>query len=169
MIQICIENHREMFWQWDKGQRVELNDVPVGTKVHFSSDATKPNALVTEAYADSNDVYADVPNILLQTAGNLSVYVFVENGDEGHTEYKKRFAVRDREKPDDYIYTEAELYTWHSLDERLTSLEEDAEKHADSMTDDETLVLLTETCIVDPVTDSTGAIYTDNNGTIFVL
>lgn len=119
---ITIE--REMLWQWDYGQRVQLHDVPVGTAVHFSNAAIKPNALVTEAYEDGEGVYANIPNILLQTAGTLTAYIYLEDGDEGHTEYRKMFIVRDREKPDDYVYTEDDVKTWVSLEERIKVLEE---------------------------------------------
>lgn len=119
-----ISIDREMLWQWDYGQRVQLHDVPVGTAVHFSNAAIKPNALVTEAYEDGECVYANIPNILLQTAGTLTAYIYLEDGDEGHTEYRKMFIVRDREKPDDYVYTEDDVKTWVSLEERIKVLEE---------------------------------------------
>lgn len=119
-----ISIDREMLWQWDYGQRVQLHDVPVGTKVHFSNAAIKPNALVTEAYEDGEGVYANIPNIMLQTAGTLSAYIYIEDGDEGHTEYKKLFIVRDRERPDDYVYTDDEVKTWEALEERVKALEE---------------------------------------------
>ena len=119
-----ISIDREMLWQWDYGQRVQLHDVPVGTAVHFSNAAIKPNALVTEAYEDDEGVYANIPNILLQTAGTLTAYIYLEDGDEGHTEYRKMFIVRDREKPDDYVYTEDDIKTWVSLEERIKVLEE---------------------------------------------
>ena len=119
-----ISIDREMLWQWDRGQRVQLHDVPVGTKVHFSNAAIKPNALVKEAYEDGEGVYANIPDILLQTAGTLTAYIYIEDGDEGHTEYRKLFIVRDREKPDDYVYTEDDIKTWVSLEERIKVLEE---------------------------------------------
>lgn len=119
-----ISIDREMLWQWDRGQRVQLHDVPVGTKVHFSNAAIKPNALVKEAYEDGEGVYADIPDILLQTAGTLTAYIYLEDGDEGHTEYRKMFIVRDREKHDDYVYTEDEVKTWEVLEERIRVLEE---------------------------------------------
>lgn len=119
-----ISIDREMLWQWDYGQRVQLHDVSVGTAVHFSNAAIKPNALVTEAYEDDEGVYANIPNILLQTAGTLTAYIYLEDGDEGHTEYRKMFIVRDRERPDDYVYTEDDVKTWELLEERIKVLEE---------------------------------------------
>lgn len=119
-----ISIDREMLWQWDYGQRVQLHDIPVGTKVHFSNAAIKPNALVREAYEDGEGMYADIPDILLQTAGTLTAYIYLEDGDEGHTEYRKLFIVRDREKPDDYVYTEDDVKTWVALEERIKVLEE---------------------------------------------
>lgn len=47
-----ISIDREMYWQWDRGQRVVLHDVTAGTEVHFSNAAIKPNALVKTAYED---------------------------------------------------------------------------------------------------------------------
>lgn len=167
---IRLDDEKDYLWQWDIGRRVKLRDVPENTKIHFSMVCDDADAYVVFSYPDANgEMYANIPNILLQKHGCLSVYVYVEGADKKYCHCKKRFTIRKREKPADYIYTETELYTWQGLDERLTSLEEDAKKHADSMTDDETVSLLTETGIIDPVTDSTGAIYTDNNGTIFVL
>ena len=119
-----ISIDRDMLWQWDRGQRVQLHDVPVGTEVHFSNAAIKPNALVKDAYEDGEGVYADIPDILLQTAGTLTAYIYLEDGDEGHTEYLKMFIVRDREKPDDYVYTEDDVKTWEMLEERIKVLEE---------------------------------------------
>ena len=119
-----ISIDRDMLWQWDRGQRVQLHDVPVGTEVHFSNAAIKPNALVKDAYEDGEGVYADIPDILLQTAGTLTAYIYLEDGDEGHTEYRKMFIVRDREKPDDYVYTEDDVKTWEMLEERIKVLEE---------------------------------------------
>lgn len=119
-----ISIDREMLWQWDRGQRVQLHDVPVGTAVHFSNAAIKPNALVKEAYEDGEGVYANIPNLLLQTAGTLTAYIYLEDGDEGHTEYRKLFIVRDRERPDDYVYTEDDVKTWEMLEERIKVLEE---------------------------------------------
>lgn len=128
-----ISIDREMFWQWDHGQRVKLHDVTAGTEVHFSNAEIKPNALVREAYEDGEGVYADVPNVLLQTAGTLSAYIYIEDGDEGHTEYRKLFIVRDREKPDDYVYTEDDVKTWEMLEERVKALEESGGGAADGL------------------------------------
>lgn len=128
-----ISIDREMLWQWDYGQRVQLHDVPVGTAVHFSNAAIKPNALKKEAYEDGEGVYADIPNVLLQTAGTLTVYIYIEDGDEGHTEYRKLFIVRDRERPDDYVYTEDDVKTWEMLEERIKVLEESGGGAADGL------------------------------------
>ena len=168
MISIYIENRRDMFWQWDVGQRVELNDVSAGTKVHFSNAISKTDALVVQSYDDGDIVYADVPNVLLQTAGNLSVYVYVENEDESHTEFRKRFAVRERERPSDYVYTETDVLTWRSLEKRISDLETALEAPDNDVTDMDALYLAHETGLIEPVEDE-GYILTDENDEVYVL
>lgn len=167
---IQIDGEKQYLWQWDIGRRVKLRNVPENTKIHFSMNCDTSNAYVVFSYPDSEgNIYANIPNILLQNHGCLSVYVYFEGDKDGRCHCEKRFTIRDREKPADYVYSETEVFTWKSLENRIKALESESSNHADSMEDEETLDLLMEAGIVDPVTDSTGAIYTDNNGTIFVL
>ena len=120
-----IEGGRNYLWQWDKGQRLLLSGVEAGTQVHFSSETdTEPNALVVASYADNGEVYADVPNILLQISGRIFVYIYKDSGNEGHTEVKWQIAVYPREKPEDYVYTETEVLSYAALEERVKALED---------------------------------------------
>lgn len=160
-----ISIDREMLWQWDYGQRVQLHDVPVGTAVHFSNAAIKPNALKKEAYEDGEGVYADIPNVLLQTAGTLTVYIYIEDGDEGHTEYRKLFIVRDRERPDDYVYTEDDVKTWEMLEERIKALEESGGGGSSDM---DTIAALIETDMLPAIHDKNGKILTNENGNVIL-
>jgi hypothetical protein len=52
------------------------------------------------------------------------VYRSKIDGDSVSTYKKQTFAVIQREKPSDYVYTETEVLTWESLDNRITVLEE---------------------------------------------
>lgn len=104
---VKISDGRKWFYQWDVNQRLTLEDIPEGTPIHFSSlDDTL--ALVVLAASDDSGVYVNVPNILLQKSGELHVYVYITNGDEGHTEQYWEYEIIEREQPSDYVYIETE-------------------------------------------------------------
>lgn len=69
-------------------------------------------------YEEDGNVYVKVPNILLQLSGDLFVYVYPYSGDEAHTSIKKKFNIRAREKPYDYVYTETELEDYKKIAEQ---------------------------------------------------
>lgn len=111
-------------YQWDVNQRLVLYEVNAGEEVHYAHrNDENDNALVVKTYSENNKIYANIPNILLQTAGDMDVYVYVTVGNDQHTEKRFILRVEQREKPSDYVYTETEILTWKSLDERITELE----------------------------------------------
>ena len=62
----------------------------------------------------------DVPNIILQESYRVNVYGF----DANYTKHSQSFNVVARTKPEDYVYTEAEVATWEALEERINQIEE---------------------------------------------
>lgn len=120
MVSITIDGitRRDFFYQWDKNQRLKFSGVPSNTEVHFSSLLDDSDALVMRCYEEDGNVYVDVPNILLQLSGDLFVYIYPYNGDEAHTSIKKKFNIRAREKPYDYVYTETELADYKKIAEQ---------------------------------------------------
>jgi hypothetical protein len=52
-----------------------------------------------------NDGKADIPDVLLQTDGNLNVWGFVGTAGDGYTRISKVFRVNRRNKPAGYTYT----------------------------------------------------------------
>lgn len=122
---IKLDNGKDYLWQWDLGRRVQLQGVPVNAKIHFSTNCDTADAYVVPSYVDEDgNVYADIPNTLLQTFGCLTAYVYQEAGQAGTCHDSKRFMIREREKPADYVYTDDEAKTWEALDERIKALEE---------------------------------------------
>lgn len=117
---ITLENNREKFYQWDMGQRLVVSGYPVGIQVHFASrwDDT-PYALSVETYEEKGHIYANVPNILLQKAGDLYVYIYSADGDKGQTDCRKVLKVHPRERPSDYVYTETEIRSWETVSEKV--------------------------------------------------
>lgn len=121
---IKIEDGRKQFYQWDLGQRLTVEGYAAGTEVHFAHRRKGPLsslkierqiALIVEIYEEGGKYYADVPNILLQIAGELCVFIYPESDGESHTAYRKVLDIFPRAKPDDYIYTETEVKRWEDL------------------------------------------------------
>ena len=82
-------------------------------------------ALPLIAYELDGKVVVDVPNILLQSAQPITVYRYINNADNsGHTLEEQQFKVKQRAKPDDYVYTETEVLNYITLDRRITAIEE---------------------------------------------
>lgn len=106
-------------WQWDTGRRVRIKLIPGSSVdfVHFN------NGMVAEVTKENDGTFtAPIPNILLQTDKNVTVYVVVVSSDGVRTTQEYTFKVKPKEKPDDYVYTETEIYNIKTVVER--SLEE---------------------------------------------
>lgn len=96
-------------FQWDLNRRVIIDD-PTIQYVHMArqSDAV---ALTLKTFEEDGILYADIPNLLLQTGERIYVYA-IKNGD---TVYKTWFGVMDRPKPSDYLYEPTEVETIETL------------------------------------------------------
>ena len=94
---------RGSFYQWDHDQKLLVEDARV-EQLHFSAEE---NALVCPVYEKDGLRIADVPNILLQEEGILKVFGVCG----GRTLYARSFRINPKEKPDDYIYTETQVWT----------------------------------------------------------
>lgn len=112
-----IYDGRTSFYQWDLNQKLVVFDDSI-TEVHFCNK-TDDCALVCEVYKDGTLNLVNVPNILLQDNWTIRAYGVAAD----HTEHEARFKVVSRTRPADYMYTETEIKTWDSLEERLEYLE----------------------------------------------
>lgn len=117
---LTIYNGRDALWQWDSGQRLI---VPHGSgcEVHYKNPG-EDMALVVNTYELDGQTVADIPNILLQRAGELTAYVYVCMGD-ACTIDKTVHHILPRPKPADYVYTETEIKTYTALEARLDEIE----------------------------------------------
>ena len=112
---IELENERRYLNQWALNQRVEINNFLPGTWVEFSLlNDCKNGALITEAYAEAGRVFANIPNVLLQTYGYLHVYVNPAADDMMHTPEERDIKIVRRAKPSHYIYTETPTVSYSS-------------------------------------------------------
>lgn len=111
---IQLESGKNYAWQWDLGHRLILEDIQPGTEVHFSK-CTMPEALVMVPYADGEKRVVDVPNILLQDAEEISVYIYCAE----KVVHTACINVYERPKPSDYVYTETEVKRYETLAKRI--------------------------------------------------
>lgn len=112
-----LEHGREHLWQWDINQRVMVEDTTI-TEVHFCNKTT-PNSLVVETYIEDGELFANIPNILLQDNWDICVYAYCDC----YTKVEERVKVKARSKPSDYVYTETEVKEWNDLVQRLDEIE----------------------------------------------
>lgn len=112
-----IFDKRPEFYQWDSNVKVTLPGLEAGEQVHFSNNGV--SAYVVEAYEFEGEIVADVPNILLRSAEQIDVYKYTND----HTEIHTLFSVRERAKPENYIYTETEIKRYEDLEKRIENLE----------------------------------------------
>ena len=112
-------------FQWEVGRKVQI--VPVRNMrvdaVHFSNFGDT-EALVVKPKEENGMIVADIPNILLQSGSNIVVYSVNISQDSVETILDCTFSVRNRAKPADYVYTETEVLSYKTLDQRITALEE---------------------------------------------
>ena len=104
---IELEGGQRVLYQWHLDKRVILDGFLPGTRVEFSTKYDcKDSALPVSAYEEGGHVYANIPNVLLQKAGYIHVYVSPSAADADHAPQEKDFKVVRQDKPEDYVYTE---------------------------------------------------------------
>ena len=102
--------------QWDLNRKVIVTGYEGGAEVHFASPGDDHGAYVVKLI----DGQAEIPNILLTMAGTINVYVYPAD----RTVFATALWVMAREKPDDYVYTETEVLSYKTLDEKIGDLAE---------------------------------------------
>ena len=114
-----IYDGRENFFQWDLDRKLIVADKSIKA-VHFCNRTGACS--ITRYCYDVNGMWlVDVPNLCLQESYRLRVYGYSE---AKYTMEVVYFEVEARTKPEDYVYTEAEVACWEVMDERLRALEE---------------------------------------------
>lgn len=108
---IELENNRRALYQWELDQRVLIDGYKPGTRVEFSARYDcKDTSIPVSSYEEDGHVYAPVPNILLQTAGYIRVYVSPSASDS-QPPREKEIRILRREKPENYEYSETPSLT----------------------------------------------------------
>ena len=153
---------RSYAYQWDSNIYVILPKAKMGEEIHFAHRKDK-KALVVNAIEIDSIIVAEVPNLLLQRAGFIQVYHFISDKKGNRTINRDELKVLEREKPDDYLYEESEIWSWEYLDKRITELEKTISEEA---VDTRAFNLLIEEDMLPAVYTTNGAILTDQNGNI---
>lgn len=94
-------------YQWDTGRKISITvgESETVSNIHYS------NGMVAAVTAAGSCFTAPIPNILLQEAQTITAYAVIVSADGSRTLYDHPLLVCSKPKPDDYIYTETEIYT----------------------------------------------------------
>lgn len=124
-------------WQWDADQTLAVTREDV-TEVHFRN-LEGETAMVVDVFEEDGRRLARIPNILLTQARTIDAYAYRTTGGDATVDHLA-IAVKARQRPDDYVYTETEVRQWSQLEERIEALERGG-GGGTSFTTDETLTL----------------------------
>lgn len=104
------------FYQWDIDQKIvinlegcDANYLKNAPEVHFCNSSRKEALVVRSTVSNHDTITVDVPNILLQEACPLLVYVYLTDADDSSSQKTILYSeipVRKRAKPSDYLYVE---------------------------------------------------------------
>lgn len=118
-----IFNNREQFYQYDKRQKIVIEDGDGVTHLHFTNkELTK--AVAIECCDEDGKKICEIPDSLLECSGKLTVYAYCVDQCE-YTKVKFQFDILPRPKPDDYVEPEEEP-RWSDLEKRISELEENS-------------------------------------------
>lgn len=115
----CLDlngNTINKFYQWDIDQKIvinlegcDVNYLKNAPEVHFCNSSRKEALVVRSTVSNHDTITVDVPNILLQEAYPLLVYVYLTDANDSSSQKTILYSeipVRKRAKPSDYLYVE---------------------------------------------------------------
>lgn len=110
--------------QWESGRRLQVDSAGKMevTRLDFANKGSA-NAYVVIPKEENGVIVADIPNILLQSGQDIVVYSVNVDGDKTETIRECVITVKERPKPDDYVYTETEVLNYYALTKRIDQIE----------------------------------------------
>lgn len=111
-------------YQWEIGRKIRI-DASVGNRaveVQFAHPGDK-EALSVIPKEENGIIVAEVPNIMLQSADKLIVFLVEMDENCVETTRHSVFHVVNRPKPADYLYTETEILSYRTLEQRIDEIE----------------------------------------------
>lgn len=99
-------NILDHYTQWDSKQKLIVRgaDESSAPQFHFSNSFSK-KSLVASSTITTSGIVTDVPDILLQSALPITVYMYYSNNDAGNSKYSIRIPVLPKKEPENYIYS----------------------------------------------------------------
>ena len=104
------------FYQWDIDQKIvinlegcDVNYLKNAPEVHFCNSSRKEALVVRSTVSNHDTITVDVPNVLLQEAYPLLIYVYLTDANDSSSQKTILYSeipVRKRAKPSDYLYVE---------------------------------------------------------------
>ena len=174
---MTLDDGRTELWQWDTGRKIVVDDKSV-SEVHFSKYSS--NQAITREVVNGK---AEIPNFLLQDTHAVTVYAYSGSIENGYTVAEKTFNVAKKPKPANYVETEEDKAILAKLKEEIGDLSElqteaknnlvsainEAAASSGGDTPEDAVELLAVSGIVQPVSDTNGKLYVDENGKLFVI
>lgn len=114
---IKIKDGRTELYQWDTGSVLTVDGGI--DELHFAVSPVGRSIKVPVVNGE-----AKVEDVLLQIPGKLHVWGFVGEADNGYTKVERVFAVRQRNKPADYVFTPPEQITMAEILEELKRVQD---------------------------------------------
>ena len=107
-------------YQYDAGRKVQVVSKKnyIIEEVHFCNEDSD-TAFVCHAIYDDSVATASIPNILLQSTKDLIVYAVVTTEDSKQTLERGIFHIYKRKRPDDYVYTETDVFSYKALEQYI--------------------------------------------------
>ncbi len=106
-------------FQWDANRELEIYGLTLTRlpEIHFAN-SRMTKAIVKQATSYANGVIkVDIPNILLETAIPMRVFVCTYEGEEFISRFALTINIKARPKPEDYIARDDEkIYSYNALE-----------------------------------------------------
>lgn len=106
-------------YQWDTNRELVIQGLKFLSlpEIHFANGRMS-KAIVKQATSYDNDVIkVMIPNVLLETAIPIRVFICTRDGDEFVSRYSLTINVKERPKPEDYIADNDEkIYSYNALE-----------------------------------------------------
>ena len=174
---ITLDDGRTELWQWDTGRKIVVDDKSV-SEVHFSKYSS--NQAITREVVNGK---AEIPNFLLQDTHAVTVYAYAGSVENGYTMAEKTFNVVKKPKPANYVETEEDKAILAKLKAAIGDLSElqteaknnlvsainEAAASGGADNPEDAVELLAVSGIVQPVADTNGKLYVDENGKLFAI
>lgn len=112
-------------WQWDTGRKiiVTLDEGSTIDKIQYYNGTSDLAYTGTTEYDGEGILLSPIPDFLLQSSNNLTIYLMTTDEDGIKTQESITLKVNRRGKPEDYVYTEEEALTYKRMQEEFAMLQ----------------------------------------------